>query len=141
MVREGRTLNPGVIAALALVAVVPLARAGDDSFERPISTAAPLEIPHTLNLLLAEKSRKRNRKPGNIESFDFLDLKPGLSPVTWPRYSDVRSRLLTPELKRTPVVGWLAENLYRSKKDDGWCVEADPGDGEYMLFYRFHPKR
>ena len=140
MVREGRINNP-VVVALALVALVPFARAGDDALERPISTAAPLEIPHALNMLLAEKARKRNRKPGNIESFDFLDLNPGLVPLTWPRYSDVRARLLTPELKRTPVVGWLAENLYRSKKDDGWCVEADPGEGEYMLFYRFHPKR
>jgi hypothetical protein len=141
MVRKGRTLNPAMIAALSLGAVMPLARAGDDALERPISSVAPLEIPHTLNLVLAEKARKRNRKPGNIESFDFLDLKPGLAPVTWPRYSDVRARLLTPELKRTPVVGWLAENLYRSKKDDGWCVEADPGENEYMLYYRFHLKR
>lgn len=141
MVRQGRELTPGIIAALALVAAVPFARAGDDVLDRPIASAAPMEIPHTLNMLLAEKSRKRNRKPGNIENFDFLDLKVGLVPLTWPRYSDVRTRLLTPELKRTPVVGWLAENLYRSKKDDGWCVEADPGGGEYMLFYRFHPKR
>src|SRR4051794_9176501 len=106
MVREGRILNPGVIAALALVALVPFAHAGDNARERPISTAAPLDIPHTLDLLLAEKSRKRNRKPDNIENFDLLTLKAGLLPVTWPRYSDVRSRLLTPELKRTPVVGW-----------------------------------
>jgi hypothetical protein len=141
MVRQGRKLNPGVIAALALTALMPSVRAGDDARERPISAAAPLEIPHMLNLLLAEKARKRDRKPGNIENLDFLDLKAGLEPVTWPRYGDVRSRILTPELKRTPVVGWLAENLYRSKKDDGWCVEADPGEGEYMLFYRFHPKR
>jgi hypothetical protein len=141
MVRQGRELTPGIIAALALIAAVPFARAGDDVLDRSISSAAPLEIPHTLDLLLAEKSRKRHRKPDNIESFDFLDLKAGLVPLTWPRYSDVRTRLLTPELKRTPVVGWLAENLYRSKKDDGWCVEADPGEGAYMLFYRFHPKR
>ena len=141
MVRKGRAPNPGVIAALALVAVVPFARAGDDALERPINSAAPLEIPHTLNLVLAEKARKRNRRPDNVENHDFLDLKAGLTPVTWPRYSDVRSRMLTPELRRTPLVGWLAENLYRSRKDDGWCVEADPGEGEYMLFYRFHPKR
>lgn len=141
MVRKGRMSNPGVIAALALVAVVPFARAGDDALERPINSAAPLEIPHTLNLVLAEKARKRNRRPDNVENYDFLDLKAGLTPVTWPRYSDVRARLLTTELRRTPLVGWLAENLYRSKKDDGWCVEADPGEGEYMVFYRFHPKR
>lgn len=141
MVRKGRMSNPGVIAALALVAVVPFARAGDDALERPINSAAPLEIPHTLNLVLAEKARKRNRRPDNVENYDFLDLKAGLTPVTWPRYSDVRARLLTTELRRTPLVGWLTENLYRSKKDDGWCVEADPGEGEYMVFYRFHPKR
>ena len=141
MVRKGRTLNRKLTTALALVVMLPFARGGDDAHERPIATAAPLEIPHTLNLLLAEKSRKRDRKPGNIESFDFLDLNPGLVPLTWPRYSDVRTRILTPELKRTPVVGWLAANLYRSQKDDGWCVEADPGEGEYMVFYRFHPKR
>lgn len=141
MVRKGRTLHPGIIATFALGALLPMARAGDDARERPFATAAPLEIPHTLNLVLAEKSRKRNRRPDNIEGFDFLDLTPGFVPVTWPRYSDVRSRILTPELKRTPVVGWLAENLYRSRRDDGWCVEADPGEGEYMLFYRFHPKR
>ena len=141
MVRKGRTLNPGLIAALALVATMPLARAGDDALERAISASAPLEIPHTLNLVLAEKARKRNRKPDNVERYDFLDLTPGLTPVIWPRYSDVRARLLTPQLKSTPLVGWLAENLYRSKKDDGWCVEADPGENEYMLYYRFHLKR
>jgi hypothetical protein len=39
------------------------------------------------------------------------------------------------------VLGWLAENLYRSDKENGWCVEADPGEGEYVLFYRYHPWR
>ena len=141
MVREGRTLNPGVIAALALVAVVPCVRAGDDAHERPMSTAAPLEIPHTLNMLLAEKARKRNRKPDNIESHAFLDLTPGLKPVTWPKNSDVRARILTPEVKSTPLVGWIAENLYRSKDENGWCLELDPGGGEYVVFYRFHPRR
>ena len=57
-------------------------------------------------------------------------------PLTWPRNSDMRARLLTPELKRTPIVGWIAENLYRSKKDNGWCLEVDPGEGEYVVFYR-----
>ena len=143
MVREGRTLDPGVRrgAGADLSWCRSPARATTRSSDRS-TTAAPLEIPHTLNLLLAEKSRKRNRRPGNIESLRFPRCwTPGLLPVTWPRNSDVRVAPAHARLKRTPVVGWLAENLYRSKKDDGWCVEADPGEGEYVLFYRFHPKR
>ena len=85
--------------------------------------------------------RKRNRKPGNIESPAFLDLDPGLKPVTWPKDSDVRARILTPEIKSTPMVGWIDENLHRSKNENGWCLELDPGEGEYVVFYRFHPKR
>jgi hypothetical protein len=126
---------------MCALAALPLARAGDDKLERPISTVAPLEIPHTLNLELTEKSRKRNRKPGNVENHAFLDLTPGLTPLVWTKYSDVRARILTPELKSTPVVGWIAENLYRSKNDTGWCLEVDPGDGEYVVFYRYHPRR
>ena len=123
------------------MATIPLARAGDDDKARPSSTQAPLEIPHTLNLQLAEKARKRNRKSDNIESITLLDLNPGLRPVTWPKDNDIRARILTPELKSTPVVGWVAENLYRSKKDNGWCLEVDPGQGEYVVFYRYHPRR
>ena len=108
---------------------------------RPASTTAPLELPHTLNLLLDAKARKRDRKPDNVETMMLPNLPAGLRPVTWPKDSDLRARILTPELKRTPVVGWLAENLYRSKKDNGWCLEADPGEGEYMVFYRYHPWR
>ena len=112
------------------------ARAGDDALDRAFSARAPLDIPHTTNLELAQKSRKRHRRPTNIESSALLDLEPGLVPLTWPRNSDMRARLLTPELKRTPIVGWIAENLYRSKKDNGWCLEVDPGEGEYVVFYR-----
>jgi hypothetical protein len=126
---------------LCVLAAMPLARAGDDALKRPINTAAPLDIPHSLNLVLAEMARKRHRKPDNIESHSFLDLTPGLSPVIWPKNSDMRARLVTPEIKRTPVVGWIAENLYRSKDENGWCLELDPGGGEYLVFYRFHPKR
>ena len=129
------------MGALALLATMPLARAGDDARERPAATQAPLEIPHTLNLQLAEKARKRNRKPDNIESVTLLDLNPLLLPVSWPKASDIRARLLTPEVKSTPVVGWVAENLYRSKKDNGWCLEVDPGQGEYVVFYRYHPRK
>jgi|SRR5688572_1667741 hypothetical protein len=121
-----------------VLAMSGTARAGDDALDRPFSARAPLDIPHTANLELARKARKRNRRPDNIESSALFDLDPGLVPLTWPRNSDVRARLLTPELKRTPIVGWIAENLYRSKKDNGWCLEVDPGEGEYVVFYRRH---
>jgi hypothetical protein len=143
MVPRGRKFDTRFVAALVLMATLPLlARAGDDAHERPTASAAPLEIPHTLNLLLDEKARKRGKRSDNIETLlSLMDLPVGLRPVTWPKDSDLRARLLTPELKRTPVVGWLAENLYRSKKDNGWCLEVDPGEGEYVVFYRYHPWR
>ncbi len=141
MVRNGRTGGWLLSSAIFAMALAPFARAGDDPLERPTSTAAPLELPHMLNLLLNEQARRRNRKPDNIENHDFLVLTPGLRPVVWPKNSDVRARILTPELKRTPVVGWVAENLYKSKNDNGWCLEVDPGEGEYVVFYRFHPNK
>lgn len=141
MVRSGRAFDPRFTAAFALLAIAPFTRAGDDATESPAAASSPVTIPHTLDLLLAEKSRKRNRTPDDVEDYEFLDLTPGLSPLTWPRNSDVRARILTPQLRRTPVVGWIAENLYRSKKDNGWCLEIDPGEGEYLVFYRFHPHR
>ena len=139
MVRTGHTARRLLSSAIFALALVPFARAGDDAYERPTRTAAPLELPHTLDLLLSEKARKRARKPGNIESHNFLVLTPGLRPVVWPKNSDVRARILTPEVRKTPVVGWLAENLYKSKNDTGWCLEVDPGEGEYIVFYRFNP--
>lgn len=126
--------------ALCLAGICPLASAGDDPLERPISKPAPLEIPHAMNLELDHKARKRSRRPGNIESIALLDVSPALTPVVWPRASDMRSRIVTPELRKTPVVGWIAANLYRSKKDNGWCLEVDPGEGEYVVFYRLNMK-
>jgi hypothetical protein len=38
------------------------------------------------------------------------------------------------------VVGWVAANLYRSRKENGWCLEVDPGEGEYLVFYRLNVK-
>src|SRR5689334_16991076 len=78
------------------------ALAGDDALDRPFSARAPLEIEHTTNLELARKARKRHRRPDNIESSALLDVEPGLVPLTWPRNGDMRARILTPELKRTP---------------------------------------
>ena len=80
MVRKGRTFDPALAARWPWLAAVPFAHAGDDALERPIAAAAPLEIPHTPNLVLAEKARRRNRKPDNIESHQFLDLDAGPAP-------------------------------------------------------------
>ena len=124
--------------ALCLLGVSSLACAGDVRDARPLAALAPMQIPHMQDLELAYKARKRDRNPGNIETIQFLDLTPGLAPLIWPKNSDVRARILTPELRRTPVVGWIAQNLYRSKKDNGWCLEIDPGEGEYVVFYRLH---
>jgi hypothetical protein len=65
---------------------------------------------------------------------------PGLAPLPFPKNTDMRARLLTPELRRTPIVGWIAANLYRDRKESGWCLEVDPGEGEYVVFYRVHLK-
>ncbi|HEU4779980.1 MAG TPA: hypothetical protein VFS58_08875 [Steroidobacteraceae bacterium] len=116
----------------------PLAMAGDGANPRTSKTAAPLEIPHTSNLELSARARKR--APGNLETSLILDLDPALTPLPFPRNSDLRARLLTPELRRTPLLGWIAENLYRSRSEKGWCLEADPGQGEYVVFYRLHLK-
>jgi len=141
MVRTELTIRRVLSSAILAMALAPFACAGDDALERPSKTAAPLELPHTLDLLLDEQARRRSRKAGNIENHDFLMLADGLRPVVWPKNSDVRARILTPEVKNTPVVGWIAENLYRSRKENGWCLEVDPGEGEYVVFYRFHPKK
>jgi hypothetical protein len=127
-------------ATFVLIAMSSMASAGDDRNERPLAAVAPMQIPHAQDIELAYQARKRNRKPGNVENYQFLDLTPGLTPLTWPKNSDMRARILTPELRRTPVVGWIAENLYRSKKDNGWCLEVDPGEGQYIVFYRLHLK-
>jgi hypothetical protein len=133
MNREGRLFG----FALGFLAAGPLAVAGDDALKRPSTVAAPLEIPHTTNLELAARKK---RAPGNFERSEILDLDPALTPLPFPRNSDMRARLLTPELRRTPLLGWIAENLYRSKSEKGWCLEADPGQGEYVVFYRLHLK-
>ncbi|MEO8064245.1 MAG: hypothetical protein ABI821_16035 [Pseudomonadota bacterium] len=126
--------------ALCLLGVSSLACAGDYRNKRLLSTQAPMQIPRSQDLELAYQARKRDRNPRNTESTLFLHLTPGLTPITWPKNSDMRARMLTPELRRTPVVGWLAQNLYRSKRDNGWCLEVDPGQGEYVVFYRVHLK-
>ena len=89
MGQQGRFVNLRVdrrfVATLVALAMMPVARAGGDALEQTIVARAPMEIPHTVDLLLADLARKRNRKPDNIESYAFLDLTPGLNPVVWPQ--------------------------------------------------------
>ena len=139
MVRTGQTIDRRFAAALILVAMTSLARAGD-STESPAASHAPLELPRATNLLLDEQARRARHKSDNVEKTDFLMLSPGLRPVTWPKNSDMRARIMTPALQRTPIVGWVAANLYRSRHDTGWCLEVDPGEGEYVVFYRLNLK-
>jgi hypothetical protein len=127
------------LALVGLLALSPLAAAGE--FTSSLAVTAPLANPHTQNLELDFRAKRRSRGAGNYESPDFLELRPGLAPLAWPRNGDMRARLLTPELKRAPLVGWIAANLYRSKRESGWCLEVDPGEGEYMVLYRVHLSR
>jgi hypothetical protein len=129
-------LDHKTAVVVLMVALSPMAAAGESASS--IAATAPLANPHSLNLELDYRARRRGRGAGKIESNDFLLLSPALRPVRWPREDDVRALLVTPELRRTPLVGWIATNLYRSKKENGWCVEADPGEGEYIVFYRFN---
>lgn len=125
-------------AMTATLIVVPTAPAGArDALDAPTRAHAPFEIPHTADLALASHSR-RDRRPGNVEPSALLDPVPGLEPLAWPRNGDMRARLVTPQLRRTPVVGWIASNLYRSTKETGWCLEVDPGQGEYLISYRLN---
>jgi hypothetical protein len=121
--------------AICALALVPPAAAGDAPGPLP-RAAAPLAIPHAMNLDLEFKARKRGHRAGNVERSQLLDPVAGMEPLVWPRNSDIRARLVTPGVRSTPLVGWIASNLYRSRKDTGWCLEVDPGEGEYLVFYR-----
>jgi len=122
--------------ACCALSFAPVVVAGDGLATQPVR--APLEIPHAANVDLDFRARKRERRPDNVERPQSLQYSPGLEPLVWPRNGDVRARLVTPELRRTPVVGWIASNLYRSRKDTGWCLEVDPGEGEYVVSYRLN---
>jgi hypothetical protein len=115
-----------------------LASAGDDARDKHAPPTAPMEIPHTAKVDLDAKAAKK-RAP-IIERSLLLNSARGLSPMPFPKNTDVRARILTTEVRNTPLVGWIAENLYRDKKDAGWCLEADPGQTEYVVFYRWNLK-
>jgi hypothetical protein len=133
MIREGRIFG----FAIAVLAFATPGMGGDDARKLLTASAAPLEIPHTSKVEFADRAARR-RAPARFETSQLLEVTPGLAPLPFPRNSDIRARLLTPELRRTPVLGWVAANLYRNKKDNGWCLELDPGEGEYLVFYRVH---
>ena len=138
MIRKGREFGfaSGLLATSLLA--LPLCAASGDKLREPAKNiAAPLEIPHTVE---REFAANKKRSPGNIEKSELLDLTPGLKPLTFPKNTDVRALILTPQLRRTPLVGWIAENLYRDPSEKGWCLEADPGQGEYIVRYRLHFK-
>jgi len=123
---------------LCLAAATQLVSAGDDSRVKHAPPSAPMEIPHITKMVLDAKSSKK-RAP-ILEKSLLLNSSRGLSPLPFPKNTDVRQRILTTEVRNTPLVGWLAENLYRDKKDAGWCLEADPGQSEYVVFYRWNLK-
>lgn len=124
------------LALTLALALPPRASAGEPASS--LASTAALMNPHTMNLELDFRAQRRSRSHRNYESTTLLDLSPGLQPLNWPRNSDMRARLLTPQLKRAPLVGWIAESLYRSRSENGWCLEVDPGDGEYLVLYRVH---
>jgi len=139
MIREARVFGFALaVLSTGLLGLPRVAMAGDDARKHASTMAAPLEIPHTSDLEFAARGPKRAAR--NLEKSAILDLDPALAPLPFPRNSDMRARLLTPELRRTPLLGWIAENLYRSRTEKGWCLEADPGHGEYVVFYRLHLK-
>jgi hypothetical protein len=104
----------------------------------------PVQTEHTFNRDV--RPRKQARKPAapaaNTQgsSLDQPTVRPpvALAPIKWPKDSDIRHRIVTEEVRATPVFGWIAANLWRSRKENGWCLEVDPGDGEYMVLYRKH---
>ena len=124
--------------ALSLMAVARLASAGDDSRDKRDPPTAPMEIPHTTNVELGARAAKK-RAP-NVEKALLLNSSRALTPLQFPKNTDVRARILSTEVRNTPLVGWIAEHLYRDRKDAGWCLEADPGQSEYVVFYRWSLK-
>jgi hypothetical protein len=124
--------------ALCLMAMARLANAGDDARAKHAPPSAPMEIPRLSRLDLDAKAAKK--RTSTIEKSSLLNSAHGLSPLPFPKNTDVRQRILTTEVRNTPLVGWLAQNLYRDKKDAGWCLEADPGQSEYVVFYRWNLK-
>ena len=138
MVRKDHRFDHLLAVALCLTAIARLASAGDDARDKRAPPSAPMEIPHTTKVDLDAKAARKHTPV--IERSLLLNTSRGDSPMPFPKNTDVRARILTTEVRNTPLVGWIAENLYRDKKDAGWCLEADPGQSEYVVFYRWNLK-
>jgi hypothetical protein len=124
--------------ALCVLTATNLVSAGDDARKKHAPPAAPMEIPHTTKVELDARAAKK-RAAVFEKSLPLISSR-GLSPLPFPKNTDVRARILTTEVRNTPLVGWIAENLYRDKNAPGWCLEADPGQSEYVVFYRWNLK-
>ena len=137
MVRKDHRFDHLFGFALCLLAISRVAIAGDDARDKRAPPQAPMEIPHLTAVTLDAKAAKK--RASNIEKSLVISSR-SLSPLPFPKNTDLRARILTTEVRNTPLVGWIAENLYRDKKDAGWCLEADPGQSEYVVFYRWNLK-
>ena len=79
---------------LGLFALSATGAAGDAATS--MAAHSPLTIPHSLNLTSTTRPGDARGAAGNFESSAALDLPAGLQPLIWPRNSDMRARLLTP---------------------------------------------
>jgi hypothetical protein len=92
-----------------------------------------MEIPHTAKVdTRREGGRKHATDRREVPAVEFL-ARPLAAAVS----AEHRRAPAHPHDRgaQHPLVGWIAENLYRDKKDAGWCLEADPGQSEYVVFY------
>jgi hypothetical protein len=143
MIRAGRMI--GVIVGL-LVASLGSAVADERMAALAPPSLNPVQTEHTFNRdLRPRRQAKKSAAPAPATDTrenprDQPTVRPpvALAPIKWPKDSDIRHRIVTEEVRATPVFGWIAANLWRSKKENGWCLEVDPGDGEYMVLYRKH---
>src|SRR4051812_38083491 len=114
MVRKDHRFDHLLVFALCLTAIAHVASAGDEARDKRAPPSAPMEIPHTTKVDLDAKSARRHAPI--VERSLLLNTSRGLSPMPFPKNTDVRARILTTEVRNTPLVGWIAENLYRDKK-------------------------
>jgi hypothetical protein len=141
MIRVGRMI--GVIVALSLTGKVVVADERLASLAPP--SLSPVQTEHTFNRDLRPRKKHKKVAPPSVVKAElpadtFALPATTLAPIRWPKDSDIRHRIMTEEVRATPVLGWIAANLWRSKRENGWCLEVDPGDGEYRVLYRKHMK-
>ena len=136
MIREGRMFGFALgLLATALLALPLRAIAGDKPREPANTTAAPLEIPHTTDLELDARGNKKrapatSRSPSSSNPRRACRRCPSRRTATCARASS------PPKCAARRWWAGSPTNLYRDKGEKGWCLEADPGQGEYVVFYR-----